>query len=214
MFSPGAGLTEQEIIDRLQAANSNSVDSPYPPGFFNSPTRSAAVLLPLLLHNSIWHLLYIHRTQHKDDPHSGQVAFPGGSRDLNDPDPISNALRETYEELGVEPSDVKILGQLNDFVTITGYQVTPVVGLIPWPYDLKIARHEVSHCFTIPLDWLANPANYIIQERQLPDPYPSIPVIYYHMYDGEVLWGASAKFTLSLIDVLFYHPARKFQGAG
>ena len=211
MFSPSEGLTEQEIINRLQAAHNDSVDSPYPPGFIENPTRSAAVLLPLLLQNSAWHLLYIHRTQHKDDPHSGQVAFPGGARDPEDPDAITNALRETYEELGIELTDIRILGQLNDFVTITGYQVTPVVGSIPWPYDLKIARHEVSRCFTIPLKWLASPVNYIIQERKLPDPFPSIPVIYFHTYDGEVLWGASAKFTLALIEALFDNPARRFQ---
>ncbi len=210
MFSPSAGLTEEEIIRRLKIAHNDEVDCPYPPGFIQNPTRPAAVLLPLLIQNSTWHLLYIHRTHHEQDPHAGQVAFPGGARDPNDTDPTSNALRETHEELGIEPADVEILGQLNDFITITGFQVTPVVGRIPWPYELKLAPNEVSHYFTIPLDWLAKSDNYSIRDRKLPEPFSSIPVIYYQPYEGEVLWGASARFTLGLIFSLFEDPVSDF----
>lgn len=209
MYPPLEGLKKQEIIERLKASYNGSVDCPYPPGFIRGPKRPAAVLIPMLLINSSWHLLFIHRTHHIDDPHSGQVAFPGGARDPNDQHFVSTALRETYEELGIEPSDVEVLGQLNDFVTITGYQVTPVVGLIPWPYRFRVAQNEVNRFFTIPLDWLADPSNHVIQERSLPEPYPSIPVIYFNMYDGEVLWGASARFALSLIGVLTDNPMGK-----
>ncbi|UCH60110.1 MAG: CoA pyrophosphatase [Anaerolineales bacterium] len=202
MYSPSAGLSENEIINRLKVAYSKSVDCPYPPGFITNPKRPAAVLLPLLIRNEKWHLLFIHRTHHEDDPHAGQVAFPGGARDPGDNDPISNALRETHEELGIQPEDVEILGKLNDFITITGFQVTPVVGRINWPYQFTLASNEVSHYFTIPLDWLANADNYEIRDRKLPDPFPSIPVIYFQPYDGELLWGASARFTLGLIHSL------------
>jgi hypothetical protein len=77
-----------------------------------------------------------------------------------------------------------------------------VVGVIPWPYLFRLAVDEVSRVFTIPLQWLAEPANYELRERILPDPYPPVSVIYYRPYDGEVLWGASARFTLALIDAL------------
>ena len=208
MAITSSNLTKEKIRKRLKEAYTDFIDCPYPPGFFNKPPRLAAVLMPLLFHNSAWHLLFIHRTHHKDDPHSGQVAFPGGARDSGDTDSISNALRETYEELGIDPSDVKVLGRLNDAITVTGYRVTPVIGYIPWPYELKLDQREVSRCFTIPLNWLANSENYITSERMLPEPFQAIPVIYYHSYNGEVLWGASARFALNLIAALSDSPEK------
>jgi len=178
------------------------VDPPYPPGFLKDVLRPAAVLIPLLIKEGSWHILYIRRTANNQDPHSGQVAFPGGASDDGDPDLYATALRESYEEIGLLPTDVRIQGQLVDFVTVTSYKVKPVVGVIPWPYPLVLQSNEVSRAFTIPLEWLADPANYEIRERALPDPFGSIQVIYYNQYDGETLWGASARFTLELIHLL------------
>jgi hypothetical protein len=91
---------------------------------------------------------------------------------------------------------------MRDYLTVTNYRVTPVVGVIPWPYPFRIASEEVSRVFTIPLTWLENPANHEERLRQLPAPHAPVPVIYFHPYDGEVLWGASARFTLFLINIL------------
>lgn len=122
--------------------------------------------------------------------------------DPEDGDAETTALREAWEEIGVLPVDVDILGRLPRFLTITNYLVTPVVGQIPWPYDFKPAADEVSRIFTIPLDWLADPANREVRQRSLPPPFGAISVIYYQMYDGEILWGASARFTLTLVNTL------------
>jgi 8-oxo-dGTP pyrophosphatase MutT (NUDIX family) len=115
---------------------------------------------------------------------------------------VQTALRESYEEIGLKPQDVRILGRLQDYLTITNYRVTPVVGVIPWPYELHPAEVEVSRVFTIPLDWLAQPENYAERPRQLPAPYAPAKVVYYEPYDGEVLWGASARMTLNLVRAL------------
>lgn len=200
-------LTASEIAARLRQArealeeDSLFAESAYPSALLPDAPRPAAVLIPLLQQQGKWQLLFTRRNSTLAE-HSGQVAFPGGRSDPEDRSPEMTALREAHEEIGLLPADVSILGRLNDFVTITNYLVTPVVGLIPWPYDLHLSSVEVSRAFTIPLDWLVDPANYEEHQRALPDPYGTVPVIYYHPYDGEILWGASARFTLTLIKTL------------
>jgi 8-oxo-dGTP pyrophosphatase MutT (NUDIX family) len=194
-------LSEKEISERLAAA-SVPTDGPYPDGLLKDSLRSAAVLIPFVRVEGEWHLLLIRRAEHDDDFHSGQVAFPGGGAHPGDPDPEATALRETFEEIGILPQDVRILGRLNEFVTISSYLVTPIVGVIPWPYSFKIDHDEVSRVFTIPIEWLADQANSEVRLRELPPPYQPISVIYFRPYDGEVLWGASARFTKGLLSIL------------
>ena len=90
------------------------------------------MLIPFLRIEQAWHLLFTRRNSALPE-HSGQVAFPGGRADPDDPDLETTALREAYEEIGLLPADVRILGRLYDFLTITNYLVTPIVGVIPWP---------------------------------------------------------------------------------
>lgn len=202
-------LTEIEIIDRLAKIPRQEVSNPYPPGILEDVPRPAAILIPLLCDNDGWHILFIRRTANQQDPHSGQVAFPGGASEAGDSNPEETALRETEEEIGLKPADVKILGQLNEYLTITSYRVTPIVARIPWPYPLNLAHDEVSRTFSIPLEWLADPANHEIKDRKLPPPYGTIPVIYFKPYDNEILWGASARFTLRLLEVLVGNNSNK-----
>jgi 8-oxo-dGTP pyrophosphatase MutT (NUDIX family) len=197
-------IGEEEMIQRLHAESMCAAESPFPPGFLPGNPRPAAVLMPLLRKDGQWHILFIRRTIHHKDPHSGQVAFPGGGADPGDTGPDSTALREAQEEIGLAPADVRILGQLRPFDTVTNYRVTPVVGVIPWPYPLKLETREVSRAFTIPLDWLTDKNNRIEQYRTLPEPYKPVQVIYFNPYDGETLWGASARFVTRLIEIL--HP--------
>ena len=87
-------------------------------------------------------------------------------------------------------------------LTITNYRVTPVVGLVPWPYEFIAQEEEVDKIFTIPLTWLAKPANHIIRMRGLQYLGQDIPVVYFQKFDGELLWGASARITLLLLEAL------------
>jgi 8-oxo-dGTP pyrophosphatase MutT (NUDIX family) len=197
-------LSEVEIARRLSFWQREEVlEDPFPPGFINRPPRNAAVLIPLLRQDNAWHILFIRRTANSNDPHSGQVAFPGGGSDPGDRDAVSTALREANEELGLRPVDVRVLGRLMDFITVTSYRVTPIVASIPWPYPLVLESKEVNRAFTIPLDWLADPDNHEERPRILPSPYQPVNVIYFKNFDGETLWGASARFTIELIKILF-----------
>ena len=98
---------------------------------------------------------------------------------------------------------------MNQVWTITNYLVTPVVGVIQWPFPLRLEEIEVSRVFSIPLDWLSNPDNHEIRYRAIPMPYSDIlkrefhPVIYFQPYEGELLWGVSAEITLRFINTLY-----------
>ena len=164
--------------------------------------REAAVLVPFLRIEEAWHILFIRRTNFEGDRHSGQVAFAGGKRDDEDDSLLATALREAQEEIGIDPSDIELLGHINHHHTISEFQVRPYVAVMPWPYTLKLDDVEVARVFTMPLSWLAEESNYRTEQRHHPQSQRPWPVVYYDLYDGEMLWGATARMTLSLIDVL------------
>ena len=159
--------------------------------------KCAAVLIPLAWHDGEWHILYTRRTD-KVESHKGQVSFPGGACDEGESTPEETALREADEEIGLNPNDVRVLGRLANMITITYFRVTPVVGVIEWPTVFRVGEHEVARIFTIPLAWLANPVN----RWQFDMPGRNRSLIAYHPYDGELLWGATARMTVDFLKVL------------
>lgn len=168
------------------------------------PMREAAVLVPLVRMDDAWHLLFIRRAADKRDRHSGQVAFPGGARDGADSDPSATALREAQEEIGLDARRIKLIRELGPYITISNYRVTPVVGVVEWPSPLELQATEVARAFTIPLAWLRDRDNLSLKPRREKDPESTRlhPVIVYAPYDGEVLWGATARMTVNFIRAL------------
>ena len=162
----------------------------------------AAVLIPMFKKDDAWHLLYIRRATVDGDFHRGQVAFPGGAMEDQDIDLEDTALRETYEEIGIPPEKVRIIGRLRSHITISSFIVTPIPALIPASNNMKLSEDEVKHVFSIPLKWLADPDNSYLKDRILPDD-STVQVRYFNQYDGEVLWGATARITLDLISNLY-----------
>ncbi len=196
-------LTEEFITQKLQEALKTT--GPTSDGFSEidltdeTRVKCAAVLVPLVWHDDEWHLLYTRRTD-KVESHKGQVAFPGGACDEGETTPEQTALREAEEEIGVDPKDVKILGRLANLVTITYFRIMPVVGVVRWPTVFRVGEHEVARVFTIPLGWLANASNRWQFER----PGGKRGLIAYHPYDGELLWGATARMTVDFLNVIGY----------
>ena len=193
-------LSIDEIRARLHAQAETTYD--VPPELLSDDAREAAVLVPLLRIDEAWHILYIRRTSFEGDRHSGQVAFAGGKREDADESLLTTALREAEEEVGLVAGDVEVLGYINHHHTISEFQVRPYVATIPWPYDLQADGVEVARIFTIPLRWLADEANYRTEHRRHPQSQRPWPVVYYERYDDELLWGATARMTLSLLEVL------------
>jgi len=167
----------------------------------NVRLKCAAVLIPLVWWKTEWQLVFTRRTETVEH-HKGQVSFPGGGCEFGETTPEETALREAEEEIGLKKEDVHLLGRLNDVITITHYRVTPVVGVMPWPYDVRLESAEVGRVFTIPLLWLADRDNRDEQLFTPDDMARSFPVVRYHEYDGEILWGASARMTLNFLSVL------------
>ena len=160
----------------------------------------AAVLVPLLEVDGEPHLLYTRRSSHLPR-HRGEVAFPGGRHHPDeDADLEATALRETHEEIGVKPADVRLLGPLDDIETMASrFVITPFVGVVPHPYDWRPAAEEVEAIFTVPLRVLQDPGTgrremWDFGGRQVPiDTYP---------VDGHVIWGATQRITRNLLHVL------------
>jgi 8-oxo-dGTP pyrophosphatase MutT (NUDIX family) len=162
--------------------------------------RAAAVLVPLVCVQGEWYLLYTKRTELVPN-HKGQVSFPGGAVEAADTSREETALRETWEEIGVERGAVAVLGQMWEMPTITGFVITPVVGWMAWPVELHPEPNEVSRAFIVPLRWLADPANREEKELVLPDGRHE-RALYFNLFDGEKIWGATARITLNFLKII------------
>jgi 8-oxo-dGTP pyrophosphatase MutT (NUDIX family) len=194
-------LTEERIRDLLAARVADPYLSPLREDISDTAPQPAAVLIPMLQQADEWHLLFILRAKVEGDMHSAQVAFPGGRLEPGETRSEQAALREAHEEIGLESAGVRLLGHLEDFITISNYQVTPVVGVIPWPSQLRPDPREVQRAFTVPLAWLADPANREERKRVAPNGQ-TLKVVYFKQYDKEILWGVTARITLNFLEAL------------
>ena len=159
----------------------------------------AAVLMPLIRRDHHWHLIYTLRSSLLHD-HSGQVSFPGGSREPQYPYYVATALRDSQEEIGLNPRVVTVLGCLADMDMVTRFKVTPVVGVCEWPTPLTVNPDEVDRVFSIPIQWLADKQNrYFRVHTHLGRDFDAV---YFKPYDGETVWGATATMTVELLNLL------------
>lgn len=163
--------------------------------------RNAAVLIPLVRHDDQWQILFIRRAHSDKDRHSGQVAFPGGRIEPTDANAVDAALRETREEIGVSADSISVVGIIDAYVTVSSYEVTPVVGIVEWPTTLNLQSSEVARAFLIPLNWLRDRNNFTFRARQNMDPQSARrhPIIVFEPFDEETLWGATARMTLNFL---------------
>jgi 8-oxo-dGTP pyrophosphatase MutT (NUDIX family) len=150
--------------------------------------RAAAVLIPLVNHAEGLTVLLTQRTE--DMPsHAGQISFPGGRRQAGDVDAVDTALRETREEVGLERRFVTVLGILDRYRTGTGYEITPVVGLVTPGFVVHADPREVADVFEVPLTHFLDEANHRLESRVWKDRERR----YYAMPFGErYIWGATA----------------------
>lgn len=152
--------------------------------------KLSAVLVPLLAINGEYHILFIRRSQ-QVEYHKGEISFPGGVCEKDDGGFEKTALREAFEEVGLQPRDVTVLGMADDVETVsTRYRVTPVVGVIPHPYPFTLCASEVDEIITIPVSRLLDEDNG--REEPVVRQGKTYTGYVYH-YKDCVIWGATAR---------------------
>jgi 8-oxo-dGTP pyrophosphatase MutT (NUDIX family) len=160
--------------------------------------RPASVLLPIYESQGVPRLLLTLRSPHLRQ-HAGQISFPGGSLESADADPLATALREAYEEVGIEAQFIEPLGFLCDHVVMSGFRITPIVALLHSGYALRINESEVAEVFGLPLEALLDPLSYHQTIRHLRGADVELTEI---RHEGRIIWGATAGILQSVCAIL------------
>jgi 8-oxo-dGTP pyrophosphatase MutT (NUDIX family) len=161
--------------------------------------RLAAVLMPLYRHNGDYGVIFTKRSDALYH-HRGQISFPGGGQESQDASLQHTALRESTEEIGLQPADVRVIGQLDDLLTTnSNYLVRPFVGLIPYPYPFAIDRRETEFIIEVPLTFLRqhNPPMQEVRDHE-----GRTVQSFFFDYEGHTIWGATAKIMKQFLDLL------------
>lgn len=158
----------------------------------------AAVLVPMLFRDGEWHVVVTQRTQHVEH-HKGQISFPGGACEDQDVDLEATALRETFEEIGIPPDSVEILGVLDDFRTITSFVVTPFVAVVPASLDYRVEACEVESVLEVPLSFLLDPKSSRVEPREHEGRL--YQVLFWDL-GSYTIWGATAQILKGLLDLI------------
>jgi 8-oxo-dGTP pyrophosphatase MutT (NUDIX family) len=164
----------------------------------SSALRPAAVLVPLVDRPDGMSVLLTQRTPHLT-AHAGQISFPGGRIEESDADPTEAALRETEDEVGLTRDHVTVIGRLDTYVTGTGFEITPVVGIVKVPFPLAIDPFEVAEAFDVPLAFILDRRNHQRIEREVGARNRSYFVL---PFEGRNIWGATAGILVNLAEVL------------
>jgi 8-oxo-dGTP pyrophosphatase MutT (NUDIX family) len=157
----------------------------------------AAVLLPVILRDEP-SLMFTRRTEGLAR-HGGQVSFPGGRSEASDLSPVETALRETFEETGIAASFVTVAGYLDRYLTGTGFDIHPVVGLLAEGFALTPDPREVAEIFEVPLTFLCDPANRRRESREIGGRTRNF---YTFTYGNHEIWGATAAIVVNLAEHL------------
>ncbi|MFK8034841.1 MAG: CoA pyrophosphatase [Hyphomicrobiales bacterium] len=187
-FAPGS--PKQETGDHMLDLN-----RPEPP----TNLKPAAVLIPILPHADGATVLLTKRTA-KLSSHPGQIAFPGGRADMEDATVLSTALREAREEVGLASDQVQLLGKMNAYKAGSGYDITPVIGLIKPPVALVPSPDEVDEIFEVPLSFLMKSSNYQRLEREWKGAKRQTYAI---PYETHYIWGVTAGILKTLYETLY-----------
>jgi len=179
---------ERELRDALAARQIKRISD----GRF----ELSAVLVPIYCRDGEGHLVFTKRTE-RVTVHKGQISFPGGAYSEGDGTLLGTALRESAEELGIAPETVRVLGQLDDIITTSGYIISPYVGIIPWPHQFRVNAAEIQEVIEAPL------ASLLSVRRRRQETIGGRPrSCYTYRYQEHLIWGATAAILTQLLGVL------------
>jgi 8-oxo-dGTP pyrophosphatase MutT (NUDIX family) len=161
--------------------------------------REAAVLMPVMKWENEYCFLLTLRTE-EVQTHKGQISFPGGMREGTE-DLVKTALRETFEEVGIEEDRIEVLGRFHDYVSIHGFRVTPFAGFLHEPFSIRAQVTEVAEVLKVPFSIFADPARLRIEKS----PYPNESHVYFYSYGEHQIWGLTARIIKDFMDALNSH---------
>lgn len=166
-------------------------------------SKDASVLILFYAKNKAWHIPLIQRpSSNPNDPHSGQIAFPGGRYETEDGTFQQAALREAYEEVGIKPEDVQVLGKLTPlYIPVSGYLVHPFVGYLAYEPTFVLQKEEVHSVIEAPLVDFQDEANLHQKDMQFKGNRELKGVDYFDI-EGKVVWGATAMMMNELLEIL------------
>jgi 8-oxo-dGTP pyrophosphatase MutT (NUDIX family) len=166
--------------------------------FFPAAPAAAAVLVPIVEHESGLTVLFTQRATHLKN-HAGQISFPGGRVEPTDLNPLEAALRETEEEIGLGREHITFVGYLEPQLVLSGYWVTPVVAFVQPGFELRLDTREVESAFEVPLLHILDETNHRSRERKLGEVTVTVHDI---PYGDHNIWGATAGMLMSLYRLL------------
>lgn len=201
-------MQREEIIKRFEVSGGDPSaarwsgqrgDHDLNPGMTPGDTLiPAAVLVPLVDRPGGLTIMLTQRTAHLND-HAGQIAFPGGRVEPEDPSHLAAALREAEEEVGLPPDRVDVIGMLDPYIVRSGYRVTPVVGFVNPPFEVRADPFEVADIFEVPLTFVLNTDNHEMDSRT----HDGVERTFYVLpFEDRYIWGATAGMLVNLSEVL------------
>ena len=185
------GLSPTEVVRKALAGRKRQAVT-------DASLVPAAVLICLYPKDGDYCVLLNKRSQEVEH-HKGEISFPGGARDEGDRDFLETALREAQEEMGINPEDVKVLGQLDDFTTRSGFSIQVYVGTIDYPYDFKPSDLEIAEVLEVPLSVLQSPSSIRSETRWEDGQYIDVRS---YAYNGHLIFGATARILQQFLSVL------------
>jgi len=187
------------------AAHIQQMLQAHPPAELSVPSRRlAGVLAPLYVHEGEYRMVFTKRSDRMLH-HRGQISFPGGGHEPEDGSLLDTALRESDEEIGLNPVHVTVLGQLDDLLTTgSNYLIRPYVGFIPYPYPFELDKRETDYLIEVPLGFLRqhNPPCQITRKHE-----GQRVKSFFFDYGGHVIWGATGKILKHFLDLLDHYDA-------
>jgi 8-oxo-dGTP pyrophosphatase MutT (NUDIX family) len=197
-------LTREWITERFRADTPNPVKKDWGDHLLNPGMGQAenlipaAVLIPVVNREDELKVLFTRRAANLAQ-HAGQISFPGGHIEESDNEPIDAALRETEEEVGLPRHHIDVIGQLENYISRTGFEITPIVGVIEPPFTVVPQPSEVAEVFEVPLSFLLNPENHHRHTREISGENRE----FYAMPYGEYyIWGVTAGILVNLYEYL------------
>jgi len=183
-------------VDSIRAALSKTS----PASSVNSDGLIEAAVAILVYPKQDGLTIILNKRTDRVEHHKGEISFPGGGRDPEDVSILDTALRETQEEMGIDPDDIEIIVQLDQVSTRSGFSITPFVGVIPPDYDFKVSKIEIAEVLEVPIESLIDTENRVEDDRVWGNEVSNKQ--YSYIYGTHIIWGATARIITQLLDIL------------